>query len=85
MSLKVYTRINYYRYFLIKVVIFKIWSRYSISHNKTYKKKCKWRVINKKLWKCRVCGYKIEGVEAPELCSNCRFPWDQFAAQSEKM
>lgn len=38
----------------------------------------------KKLWKCSVCGYKMEGLEAPENCPKCGAPRDQFKALSEE-
>jgi rubredoxin len=36
----------------------------------------------KKLWKCGVCGYVHEGVEAPENCPKCGAPKEKFAELS---
>lgn len=38
----------------------------------------------KKLWKCSVCGYTMEGAEAPENCPKCGAPREQFAELSEE-
>lgn len=38
----------------------------------------------KKLWKCSVCGYTMEGIEAPEVCPKCGAPKKDFAELSEE-
>lgn len=38
----------------------------------------------KKLWKCSVCGYTMEGVEAPENCPKCGAPREKFDALTEE-
>lgn len=38
----------------------------------------------KKLWKCGDCGYKMEGVEAPENCPKGGAPREQFIALNEE-
>ncbi|WKY43713.1 rubredoxin [Eubacteriaceae bacterium ES2] len=37
----------------------------------------------KKLWRCNVCGYKMEGADAPEVCPKCGAPHDQFTALTD--
>lgn len=32
----------------------------------------------KKLWKCRNCGYIMEGVKAPKICPACQHPGSYF-------
>ncbi len=36
------------------------------------------------LWKCTVCGYIHEDVDAPEACPKCAAPKDKFEALSEE-
>ncbi len=38
----------------------------------------------KKLWKCSVCGFTMEGEEAPETCPKCGAPHEKFEALSEE-
>ena len=35
------------------------------------------------LWKCTVCGYTHEGVDAPGVCPKCGSPKDKYVAVSE--
>lgn len=35
-------------------------------------------IIMKKLFKCSVCGFICEGVEAPEKCPKCGVPKEKF-------
>ena len=36
------------------------------------------------LWKCTVCGYTHEGVDAPGVCPKCGSPKDKYVAVSEE-
>lgn len=36
------------------------------------------------LWKCSVCGYIHEGVEAPDFCPKCGSPKEKYNALSEE-
>ncbi|MEM2207383.1 MAG: hypothetical protein QXG17_01645 [Sulfolobales archaeon] len=36
------------------------------------------------LWKCQVCGYVYEGIEAPERCPKCGAPRERFKLLSEQ-
>lgn len=38
----------------------------------------------KKLFKCTVCGYIWEGVEAPDKCPKCLAPKDKFVELSKE-
>lgn len=38
----------------------------------------------KKLFKCMVCGYVHEGVEAPEVCPKCNYAKEKFAELSSE-
>jgi rubredoxin len=38
----------------------------------------------KKLWKCGVCGFTMEGVEAPDNCPKCGAAKENFEALSEE-
>ncbi|HEY5555652.1 rubredoxin-like domain-containing protein [Acetobacterium sp.] len=38
----------------------------------------------KKLWKCGVCGFTMEGIEPPEVCPNCGSPGSKYAELSEE-
>lgn len=37
----------------------------------------------KKLFKCTVCGFIYEGVEAPEMCPKCHLGKDKFVELTE--
>lgn len=37
----------------------------------------------KKLWKCTVCGYTMEGEEAPENCPRCGSPREKYVQLEE--
>jgi len=36
------------------------------------------------MWKCSVCGYVFEGVEAPDKCPKCGAPKEKFTKLGEE-
>ena len=38
----------------------------------------------KKLFKCGICGYVAEGMEAPEVCPKCNFGKEKFVELSSE-
>lgn len=38
----------------------------------------------KKLFKCSVCGFVLEGTEAPDFCPKCGAPKDKFVELSKE-
>jgi len=73
--------------------IARIWrevSKAEMGHEKRYRKLLanikEGRVFKKDTavkWRCRNCGYIIEGKEAPEKCPSCEHPKDFFELLSE--
>ena len=44
----------------------------------------KYEVYIMSLWKCQVCGFVFEGLEAPDKCPKCGAPKEQFKQLSEQ-